>query len=102
MALSGKFRVEGFPLVFLELLDEGVLHLIQETAVELIPFGCFEIALLEDGSLAEDVHLAPNVKIPAVHDLSMVLLLARVYFLHVVFCIFDDDLVRLAIQPKNN
>lgn len=102
MAHPRQFRVEGFPLVLLQFLDESVLHLVQETAVELIPLRRFEIALLQNRCLAEHVDLAADVKVPAVNDLTVVLLLPGVYLLHVVFCIFDDDLVRLAIKPEDN
>lgn len=75
-ATSDQLGVESLPLVLLELFDEGVLHLREEAAVELVPFRRLEVALLQDGGLAEDVDLAAYEEVPAVDDLAVVLLLA--------------------------
>ena len=102
MALTSQLGIKRLPLVLLELFYECVLHLVEETAVELVPLGRLEIALLQDGRLAKHVYFATNVQIPAVDDLAVVLLLARVNVLHIVFCVFDDDLVGLPIQSEDN
>lgn len=61
MALSRQSWIQRLPLVLFELLNKSVLHLIEETAVKLIPLSCLQIALFEDRCLAEHVDLAAYV-----------------------------------------
>jgi hypothetical protein len=68
----------------------------------LVPFGCFEIALLQDGSLSKNIDFATNIEIPTVNNLSMVLLLTRVDLFHIIFGVLDDDLMRLTVKLVNN
>jgi hypothetical protein len=99
---SDQFGVESLSLVLLELLDEGVLHFREETAVELVPFRRLEVTLLEDGCLAKDVDLAAHEEVPAVDDLAVVFLLARVNLFDVIFGVLDYDLVWFPIELIND
>jgi len=58
--------------------------------------------LLEDGCLSKDVHLAAYEEVPAVDDLAVVFLLARVNLFDVIFGILDYDLVRFPIELVND
>ena len=93
-----QFLVKGFSFVLFELLDEGVFNLCEETTIELIPFGSFEITLLQDCSFSENVNIASYVEIPAINNLTLVLFVSRINFLNIVLSIFDYDLVRLSIK----
>ena len=101
-AASSKFQVQSFSLILLELLNESILHFSEETSIELIPLSGFEVTLLKNGRLAEDVYVATDVEVPTVDYLTLLLLLARVDLLHVVLGIFDYDFVRLSVQSKYN
>ena len=58
--------------------------------------------MLQDSSLTKNVNFAPDVEIPAVDDLPMVFLFARVNLLDVVLGVLNNDLVRLAIEFVDN
>ena len=62
-----NLRLESLPLVLSELLNKGILHLVKEGAIELVPLGCLQVALLQLGRLPEYVNLAPHEEVPALH-----------------------------------
>ena len=66
----------------------------------MVPLGCFQVALFQNSGFAEDVDLAVDVEVPAVDDLTVVLLLPRVDFLDVVLGVLDYDFVWLAVQSE--
>lgn len=102
LAGARQLGIKSLAFVLLELLDERVFHFAEEAAIELVPLGRLQVALLEDGGLAENVNLAADVQVPAVDYHAVVLLLARINFLHVVLGVFDDDLVRLSVQSVDD
>ena len=97
----GQPWVQCPPLVLFELLNECVFHLGEERCVEFVPLGCLQISLLEDRSLAEDVHWGANIQIPT-SQLRCIALVCTVKLLDVVLGVLDDNLMWLPIQSENN
>ena len=57
--------------------------------------------MLEHGRLAEDVNGGADVQVPA-GELLCVALVCTVELLHVVLCVLDNYLMRLAIQAEHH
>jgi len=94
--------VQSLALVLFQLLDKGVLHFSQEAAIELVPFGCLEVALLQNCTFSKDIDVAADVQVPAADHFAVALLFSGVDLLDVVLGVFNYNLVRLSIQPVYN
>ena len=65
LASPSHFYIQSLSLVLPKLVDEGVFHFLEERTVELVPLSSFEITLLHDSWLSENVKGATNEEVPA-------------------------------------
>ena len=93
--------VEGTSLILFKLLNKCVFHLSEERSIELVPFGCLEVSLLQHRRFAKDVYRGTNIEIPA-GQLCCVSFISTIKFFYIVFRVLNNDLVRLAVEAEDN